>query len=155
MKLVTLAAAAAFALTGSCAMAEDNAALMKPIDGFIKATSQGRLAEAAGYFGPSQFIIDEFAPYHWSGPSAVKTWWAGFVADSKTSGMTDAVMTLGAPTRVLQTARHAYVVAPAVLTYKIRATPGRETGVFTFSLDKTGKGWRLAAMSWAGDKPVP
>ena len=155
MRVITVAAIAALALGAPCAMAQDNTAVMKPIDGFIKSTGQGRLAEAAGYFTPSHSIIDEFAPYHWSGPKAVTTWWAGFVADSKTSGMTDADMAMGAPTRVLTTAHHAYVVAPAVLTFKLKGAPGRETGTFAFSLDKTPKGWRIAAFSWAGDKPQP
>ena len=155
MKLAILAAAAALTLTAPCAMAEDDAALMKPIDGFITSTGQGKTVEAFGYFTPSQSIIDEFAPYHWSGPKAASTWWAGFLADSKTSGMTEADMRLGQPKRILQSARHAYVVVPATLTFKLKGAAGHEDGVFAFTLDKTAKGWRIAAFSWAGEKPVP
>ncbi len=155
MKLFVTAVVAAIALVSGTARAADDSALMTPVDGFLKATETGDIAAALKFCGPSQVMVDEFAPYHWSGPKAVRTWWAGFEKVSKAGGATDVTLTHGAPSRVEQDAHHAYVVLPTVIAMKIKGQPLKQDGVLTFALDRSAKGWKLAAVAWAGPSPTP
>jgi hypothetical protein len=154
MRAILIAATAALLLAGAqSALAADATAVMKPINGFVAAANANKPMSA--YVTASQSVIDEFPPHHWTGPSAVKTWWADLDALSKKQGISDVALTLSQPTRVEQGADHAYVVAPAVVTYKQKAKSVREDGSMTFALDHSKAGWKIAALSWNGGKVTP
>ncbi len=151
MKSFIVAAAIATSLgSAGQALAADDSGIMKPVNGFIDATGKAAdINRAASYWTANQSMVDEFAPYHWTGPTAVRAWWAGFLADSKKSGATDAVVTSTAAPHIVQTPSHAYVVQPARVTLKVKGHPVREDGLLTFALDRTKAGWKIASCAWA------
>ena len=155
MKTVIAAAAAAFVLgLAGQTLAADNSAIMKPVNGFIEATGKAAdINRAASYWTANQSMVDEFSPYHWTGPNAVRAWWAGFLEDSKKSGATDAVVITTAPPHILQTATHAYVVQPASVRLKVKGKPVAINGLLTFALDRTKAGWKIASCAWS-DQPA-
>ena len=157
MQRIIAAAAAAVILAGAvAARAEDNAAILAPVHGFLDATDKAPdIDKAASYWTPSQSVVDEFAPYHWTGPKALRAWWAGFLEQNKKTGATDAVMTPDGPPRVEQTGRHAYVVQRASFGFKVKGQAMRLDGALTFALDRTKAGWKIAAFAWAGEKLTP
>ncbi len=156
MKAIIVATAALIALaTAGPAPAADDSAIMKPVNGFIDATGKAAdINRAASYWTANQSMVDEFAPYHWTGPNAVRNWWAGFLADSKKSGATDAVVVTTARPHILQTATHAYVVQPARVELKVKGKPVAINGLLTFALDRTTAGWKIASCAWS-DQPAP
>ena len=156
MKTIIAAAAAAFTLSlAGQALAADDSAIMTPVNGFIEATGKAAdINRAASYWTANQSMVDEFAPYHWTGPNAVRNWWAGFLADSKKSGATDAVVVTTARPHILQTATHAYVVQPARVELKVKGKPVAINGLLTFALDRTKAGWKIASCAWS-DQPAP
>jgi hypothetical protein len=152
MKLICAAvtASAVVALAGPALAAEDNSALLAPIHGFVKESNANQMGRLSRFFTASPSLLDEFAPYHWSGPGAVQAWASGLTAASKQQGLSDAILDFGAPKLIQRQGRHAYVVAPCTVTFKVKGKAQRESGSMTFAMDQTPRGWRIAALAWTG-----
>ena len=147
--ILTVAAFLLFAAPPAFAGKAEDAAALAPVHQFIDATNKGDMKAGAASFAPGASIIDEFAPYHWQGDNAFAQWSADFDAQAKAGAITDGVIALEAPHRVLLTAAHGYAVIPARYDFKDHGHPVHERGTFTFALTQTAQGWRIAAWSWA------
>jgi hypothetical protein len=126
-----------------------------PITTFIDAFNKGDTPAAAATHatGADLVIIDELSPYLWRGPKAFQEWGAALDADAKKRGMTDPKVTLGAVTRVEMNGADAYVVVPAVFTFKEKGVAMRESAQMTFALKKGPSGWLIHGWTWTGPKP--
>src|SRR6187397_119770 len=129
--------------------------LTAPITKFVDAFNKGDMAGAAAPHaaGADLVIIDEVSPYLWRGAKALQTWAADLEADAKKKGITDQKVTISAATRVESTADAAYVVVPAIYTFKEKGVAMSETAQFTFSLQKGASGWLIHGWTWTGPKP--
>ena len=129
--------------------------LTAPITKFVDAFNKGDMAAVATTHaaGADLVIIDEVPPYLWRGAKALQTWAADLEADAKKKGITDQKVTISAATRVESTATAAYVVVPAVYTFKEKGVAMSETAQFTFSLQKGAAGWLIHGWTWTGPKP--
>ncbi len=94
--------------------------VVAPIKKFIDSFNKGDMAGAAATHAADAdlAIMDEVPPYLWRGAQAFKGWSADLEADAKKRGMTEPVVTIKAPTRIESSADQAYVVVPAVFTFK-------------------------------------
>ena len=132
-----------------------NAQLTAPIQKFVDSFNKGDMAGAAATHaaGPDLNIIDEVAPYSWHGAKAFQEWSAALDADMKKSGLTDAMVALKPPTRTEMSGDQAYVVVPAVYSFKDHGVAKREVAQMTFALKKTGGAWLIQSWTWTGPKP--
>ena len=128
--------------------------LTAPITKFVDAFNKGDMAGAAATHaaGADLVIIDEVSPYLWRGAKALQTWAADLEADAKKKGITDQKVTIKAATRVESTADAAYVVVPAIYTFKEKGVAMSETAQFTFTLQKGASGWLIHGWTWTGPK---
>jgi hypothetical protein len=156
MRILTVAAVVWFAL-GAPASAQTDAELMAPIQKFISSFNKGDTAGAGATHaaGADLTIIDEVSPYIWRGPQAFQTWGADLESDAKKNGITEPMVTLSAATRIEKNGDQAYVVVPAVYTFKQRGTAMREAAQMTFVLKKGASGWLIHAWTWTGPKARP
>ena len=143
---------------GAVARAQTPAAdpqLMAPINRFMEAFNKGDMAAAAATHtsGADLVIIDEVPPFRWQGTQAFQTWAAALDADAKKNGATDHNVTIKAPTRVEINGTDAYVVIPAVFTFKEKGVAMRESAQMTFVLKKGTSGWLIHGWTWTGPKP--
>jgi hypothetical protein len=113
------------------------------------------MAAAAATHAKEVSIVDEVPPYVWRGPQAFETWSADLASDSKKRGITDPKVEIGRPTREELVGDHAYVVVPAVYTFKEGGTAMREEAQFVFALQKGSGGWLIHGWAWTGPKPSP
>ena len=129
--------------------------LMAPIKKFIDSFNKGDGAGAASTHAAEAdlAIVDEVPPHLWRGAQAFKTWSADLDADAKKRGITEPMVTIKAPTRIESTADQAYVVVPAVYTFKERGVAMREAAQMTFALKKSAAGWLIHGWTWTGPKP--
>jgi hypothetical protein len=127
------------------------APIQKFIDSFNKGDTAGALATHAS--GADLVIIDEVSPYLWRGPQAFQTWAADLESDAKKLGMTDQMVTISAPTRMETNGDQAYVIVPAVYSFKERGIAMREEAQMTFVLKKGAGGWLIHGWTWTGPKP--
>ncbi len=123
---------------------------------WLAAFNAGDMAKAGALNSPSgTSIIDEFAPYTWTGAKAFSDWAADFGADAKARGITDPTVVLAAPIVQNLTATQAYLIFPAVYTYKQKGVAMRETARHAIVLRKEGSDWKVAAWTWTGTVPKP
>jgi hypothetical protein len=123
---------------------------------FMEAFNSGDMARAATVNSASGTnIIDEFAPFTWSGPTAFADWGAGFAADATALGITEPKVMLNSPIVKNLIADHAYLIYPAVYTYKLKGVSMREPAHMAFALRKEGSDWKIAAWTWTGTVPKP
>ena len=126
--------------------------VVAPVTKFLDAFNKGDAAAAAATHAADVTIIDEVAPFVWRGAQAFKTWSADLEADAKKRGYTDQKVTLSPPTRVETSGQNAYVVVPAVYTFKEGGVAMRENGQMTFALKEGAGGWLIHGWSWSSPK---
>jgi len=127
-----------------------------PIQAFVDSFNKGDLKTAAATHTADAIIIDEVAPYVWRGPNAVESWLGDLVKDSTVKNLTDPSVAISPATRELVSGDRAYVIVPAVYSFKDDGKPMREVAQMTFSLQKDAAGaWKINAWAWTGPDPSP
>ena len=127
------------------------APIQKFVDSFNKGDTAGAMATHAA--GADLAIIDEVPPFIWRGAKAFQAWSTALDAASKQAGITDQMVTIKAPTRTESSGDSAYVIVPAVYTYKEKGVAMREAAQMTFTLKKGASGWLIHGWTWTGPKP--
>lgn len=154
MRSIFIVAASA-ALTFSAAAHAGDAEVEKPIRQMEASFNKGDVAGAKAAHVATPYIVDEIAPYHWSGKGSFDRWLASLSSSEKAEGKTDGVVALGDALVEKVKGSHAYVVVPSTYTYKQAGKKFRETGTMTFALSKRKDGWKISAWTWASPKGVP
>jgi hypothetical protein len=122
------------------------AAVLQYVDAF---NSGDRKAMAATCADPMQ-ILDGMSPHVWQGPTASDDWYRDVLTEGEHVGASGYQITLGEPRHVDITADNAYVVVPAIMTFKVQGKRVTQTGsIFTVALRMLGTQWRLTAWAWA------
>jgi hypothetical protein len=144
------------ALAAPSVMSAADAQLMAPIQKFIDSFNKGDSAGAAAtHSGTDDLAItDEVPPFSWRGAKAFSAWAADLESDSKKKGITDQMVTIRAATREETDGQQAYVVVPAVYTFKQKGVAMREAAQMTFVLKKGAAGWLIHGWTWTGPKPT-
>ncbi|MET0215397.1 MAG: hypothetical protein ABW292_20475 [Vicinamibacterales bacterium] len=155
MRYVTLGLVGLVLAGGTAGAQAPDAQLIAPIQKFIDSFNKGDMAGASATHAATAevSITDEVSPFLWRGPQALKTWAADLESDAKKRGITDQSVAISAPTRTETNGDQAYVVVPAVYTFKERGVAMREAAQMTFVLKKGASGWLINAWTWTGPKP--
>jgi hypothetical protein len=132
-----------------------NPAVEAPIRQMEAAFNKGdaKAAKAAHINAPT--IVDEVAPYLWSGPKAFDTWLGDLSKSEAAEGKTGGIVALGTPIRESIKGDKAYVVTPSTYTFKQKGKMMRETGTMTFALVSTKAGWKIQAWTWSSPEATP
>jgi len=142
-------------LTPGAAFAAD-AQLMAPINQFIDSFNKGDAAAAeAAHAKEGVVIVDEPAPHLWQGAGAFKAWAADLEKDGKAQGVTDQAVKISSPTREEVADDRAYVIVPAVYTFKQKGAAMREQAQMTYTLRKGADGWKITSWTWTGPRATP
>jgi hypothetical protein len=153
MRLATLGALVWCVLAVSASGAAPDAELIAPIRRFVDSFNKGDMVAAEAAHAPGDVsILDEVSPYLWRGPQAFKAWSTDLSSDARERGITEQVVELSDPTREETSGDHAYVVVPAVYTFKERGKAMREQAQFVFALQKGATGWLIHGWAWTGPK---
>jgi hypothetical protein len=156
MKYLTLGAIACCLAATTASAQAPNPQVMAPIQKFLESFNKGDTAGAAAtHLADADLtIIDEVAPHMWHGAKAFQTWAAALDADGKARKITEPMVVISAPTRMEVSGDMAYVVVPAVYTFKQASAAMRENAQMTFALKKGTGGWLIHGWTWSGPKPV-
>jgi hypothetical protein len=152
MKLRSLAlliAAAALMLSpAAAAPASPSAAMLRPVQHAIASLNSGSSKPLAGIYAANATIVDEFAPYSWSGANAGMMWWSDFGKFAKSVGLSNPKGTLLKPTAFNQSGDRAYLVVPVDFGATMKGKRLKEHGTWTFTLQRSGAAWRIVTQSW-------
>jgi len=151
--ILALVVSVLFAPAGLSAQTPDvTAPIRQFIDGFNKGDTKSAFA---AYSEGNIAIIDEFAPNRWLGPNAAHGWADDFQKMAEAKGITEPVVKYGKPKRTEIDGDTAYVIIPAVYTFKQKGKSMVEEGQMTFALRSEGGAWKIGAWTWSGGKPHP
>lgn len=145
---VLLAAVAAPASARDLAI---EAPIQRMMDGFNKGDIA--LVKAAHVAAPT--IVDNVAPFVWSGPDAFDRWVSDLGKAEAAEGKTDGVVTFAPIVEEVVSGDRAYIVTRSIYAYKQQGKNMREVGYTSFVLQKMGSEWKVASWSWASPSAVP
>jgi ketosteroid isomerase-like protein len=148
MYRIFMALAAGILLAGPAA-AEDKTDVMSVVHHWVAAFNKGDMKAMAATCSDQASIIDDFPPHVWTGAGACTKWASDFQDFVKTTGSSDAAVTVGKPWHIDITADLAYVVAPTSYSFKHRGKPVQQGGVVTIALQKGTAGWQVIGWAWA------
>ncbi len=77
------------------------------------------------------------------------------MADDAKAGVSGESVAISAPTRVETDGDSAYVIVPAVYSFKDHGAAMSESAQMTFALHKGAGGWKIAAWTWTGPRASP
>ena len=139
-------------VSASAAMAASP--VITPIKQFLDGFNTGDVKTAYAAYAPGTItIIDEFAPHRWVGPNAAHEWAADYDKHAAATGVTDGVVKYDTPTRSVVDGDTAYVIIPALYTYKEHGQPMAEEGQFAFVLHAETGSWKIQGWTWTGMPP--
>jgi ketosteroid isomerase-like protein len=155
MKLtLAVAAAAMFALAVPVHAAPADDALSSLTSWLDKFNAGDMNAFYAGH-ADNAVIIDEFAPYVWTGAKVAQTWAQDYDADAKARHISDPRMDYAAPVRAESDGKSAYIVLPTVYRIKLEGRSMSAAGTMTFVMSNTAGGWKIASWTYAAPEPAP
>ena len=103
----------------------------------------------AASFADSGSILDGMAPHLWQGPTAAQDWYRDVLIEGKQHGASDYLVTLGERLHNNVAGDSAYLVFPAIMTFKVGGKQITQSGAFfTVALHKIAEEWRIAAWAW-------
>ena len=100
-------------------------------------------------------IVDEFAPYAWTGVGSARRWVESYGADSKARGISGGRVDYGKPLQATGDASAAYIVLPTTYRFTQNGKKMAAPGSMTFIVRKGGKDWRIASWTYSGATPAP
>lgn len=125
-------------------------AVVAVVNQFIDGFNKGDVPAAVATCAAQTSIIDEFAPFEWSGVGACGKWAADYDADAKKKGITAGSVTLDTPRHNVVAGDRAYLVVPASYEVTQQGKPVKQTGaVMAIALRKGADGWKITGWSWS------
>jgi hypothetical protein len=147
MRKLILALAAS--LIAAPAAASDTTDIANTVKVYNDNFNKGDVKSSVALCAAQTTIIDDFAPHVWQGASACSDWASALAASDKKDGISGEKVTLGKPWHVAATGDRGYAVFPTHYSYTKNGKPVTELGVWTFALQKSASGWRVAGWAWA------
>jgi len=92
-------------------------------------------------------IIENFAPFIFSGCDAISDWKEGFRAHAE--GLSDLCHTFGQPQDFSSSEGAAFFTLPTVWTGRTVGLAFREAGGWAFAFGQQGLDWRIKGYGWA------
>ncbi len=147
----TIALALASAIVASHASANAAQALLPvaPIEALVSAIDRGDEGAVSRAYTNDATIVDEFAPFRWTGAGAARHWARDFAAGNRAGGVTSVAVSHGGPRFAQIAGDRAWLVVPATFRYRAAGRAEREEAAWTFVLVRAGGRWRIAASTWA------
>ena len=151
----SFALAALSGLLAAPAVHAASPAVEAPIHQMIASFNKGDIKAAKATHVASPMIMDEVAPYAWSGPKAFDSWSSALTKAEAAEGKTGGKVAIGAPIRETIVGDRAYVVTPSTYTFKQKGQTMREAGTMTIVLIKGKAGWKIQAWTWTSPEAAP
>jgi ketosteroid isomerase-like protein len=152
MLCVATAASFALAVPVHAAPADD---AVSAVTTWIDKFNAGDMNAFYAAHAPGAVIIDEFAPFMWTGKDAPHIWAQGFDADAKAQHITDPRMDYAAPMRAESDGKSAYILLPTVYHIKQNGRSMSAAGTMSFVMSRTADGWKIASWTYSAPAPAP
>jgi ketosteroid isomerase-like protein len=147
--IVVLSVLAVACFSSSPALAaQATSDVMAPIQTFLAVTNGQSNVDLDTLFTEDAVVVDENAPYLFSGPHAASQWFAELKTEFAKNQMTGFNAAAGPAIEYSQTGDLAYLILPMTLTGTAGTKPFRETGTLTFTFRRTAGDWKISSDVW-------
>jgi hypothetical protein len=148
------------AFTAGTAHATDDAALAVPLKKLVDAINHADTVPPAGVFTTDAVVLDDFAPYRWSGKGNATSWYKDLVGtDAKSHADFLAMkpaLSVGSPKFSRITGETAYFVVPGTFVFNTDPkTRVRQTSQWIISERLVHGSWLIAGHAWAIESETP
>ena len=100
-------------------------------------------------------IVDEFAPYVWTGTGTAQRWAGDYMADAGARGISGGRVDYEAPIQASSDGTTAYIVLPTTYRFMQRGARMAGRGSMTFVMRRDGASWKIASWTYSGATPAP
>jgi ketosteroid isomerase-like protein len=100
-------------------------------------------------------IVDEFAPYLWSGTGSVQRWVSDYGKDAGAKDIKAGRIDYAAPVQAMSDGDGAYIVLPTTYRFTQQGRKMAGKGSMTFVMKRVGPDWKIASWTYSGATPVP
>jgi hypothetical protein len=128
--------------------------MLSEIRAFINEVNGGNGSGALARLTNDVCIVEDLAPFCWTGADAGGQWLAAMSANAQRLGVTSITMTPGEPRRIEVDGEHGYCIIPGRVGLEGPETALHEDGLITFALRRERGEWRISALTWTGDPPT-
>ena len=151
----TAAALASMLFTGTAVVAApvDDATAM--VTNVIDKFNDGNTRTFLSAHVDNAVIIDEFAPYVWSGRGTARRWLSDYNRMTKRQRVTDARLDYGKPIRADLDGKRAYIVLPTTYSFVQSGVKESEVSTMTFVVRRVHGRWKIASWTFSGNAPAP
>ncbi len=122
---------------------------LDPVRQFVEAFNRNDVDGMQAACTETTWIIDDFAPYEWSGRHATSSWYREMARMAPGYGMSEWSITLGEPRHVNVSDGLAYAAVPADVRWLQDAKPAERACLMSMSLREIADGWRISSLAWA------
>jgi hypothetical protein len=149
-RLAVLTAATVLLVSSGAIAAQSSAeaAVRAPIAAAIAAGQSGNVKLLRQQYVPSPTIVDEFAPFRWSGANALDAYFVSYGRMVEMTKMSNSNVTMGSPAYTYVAADSAYVLVPITVTASFHGKPYTQKGTIAFTLQRTGSSWKIATQTF-------
>lgn len=144
--VVLVATLAAGGLVGAT-NAQPPSAVMAPVRAMLAITEGKSALDIDSLFTADPVVIDEGAPFLFTGAHAASRWWSGVRRTLTRMHVGSLTVTPGAPVEFVQRAGSAYLILPVTLR-GAGPKPLHESGMLTFTLQQVGSHWKISSQVW-------
>jgi ketosteroid isomerase-like protein len=100
-------------------------------------------------------IVDEFAPYIWSGSNSAQRWAGDYTKDAEKRGISGGRVDYAKPIQASSDGAFAYIVIPTTYRFTQNAKQMGGKGSMTFVMTRRGTNWKIASWTYSGATPTP
>ena len=122
------------------------------VTALVDAVNRGDFDAAIGAFSDGAVIVEDLAPYRWTGRSAPSSWLAAMGENAGKLGISSVVMEAGQPSRTEIEGDRAYLIVPGLLRYVTAGGQLRADGTITFTLVNRSGTWLIDTLVWSGPR---
>ena len=125
------------------------------VTGLLDKFNGGDIKAFAAAHREGALIIDEFAPYQWSGAGSIKQWGADYTRDAEARGIKAGRIDYAKPIQASSDGTAAYIVLPTTYRFEQKGKKMAGKGSMTFVMAKVGSEWKIASWTYSGATPTP
>ena len=148
--MIFLAATVAVCVPANAGPADDaTAAVLTWMDKF----NAGDMDAFSAGHAQNAVIVDEFAPFVWTGADVPKRWIADYGKDAAANGISNGHMDYATPIRADASETAAYIVMPTIYSFQQSGKKKSAAGSMTFVMTKVGTDWKIASWTYSATAP--
>jgi len=138
-----------FGAAAPAAAASPGAPIMGTVNGVVSSLNVDKPGSVAAWFTPSAVVVDDFAPYSWSGTNAALRWWMALDASNVKAGLRNLRITARPVSQFDVSGDIAYVVVPLDLSFTVKSKAEHQSGLWALTLQRSVGRWAIVSASWA------